>query len=51
MSKRNYAAKEIIIKLREVEVLCGQGKVQEAVRQMDITESRLTTDRGKNMTT
>ena len=39
MSKRNYAAEEIIIKLREAEVLCGQGKtIQEAVRQIGITE-------------
>lgn len=39
MSKRNYTAEEIIIKLREVEVLCGQGKtIGEAVRQIGITE-------------
>jgi len=39
MSKRNYTAEEIIIKLREVEVLCGQGKtVGEAVRQIAVSE-------------
>lgn len=39
MSKRNYTAEEIIIKLREVEVLCGQGKpVGEAVRQIGVAE-------------
>ena len=39
MSKRNYTAEEIIIKLREVEVLCGQGKtIGEAVRQIAVSE-------------
>jgi transposase-like protein len=39
MSKRNYTAEEIIIKLREVEVLCGQGKtIGEAVRQIGVAE-------------
>lgn len=39
MSKRNYTAEEIIIKLREIEVLCGQGKtVGEAVRQIGVAE-------------
>jgi len=39
MSKRNYTAEEIIIKLREVEVLCGQGKtIGEAVRQIGVSE-------------
>jgi putative transposase len=39
MSKKNYTAEEIIIKLREVEVLCGQGKtIGEAVRQIGVSE-------------
>lgn len=39
MSKKNYTAEEIIIKLREVEVLCGQGKtIGEAVRQIVVSE-------------
>jgi putative transposase len=39
MSKKNYTTEQIIIKLREVEVLCGQGKtIVEAVRQAEITE-------------
>jgi transposase-like protein len=39
MGKRNYKAEEIIVKLREIEILCGQGKtVAEAVRQAEITE-------------
>jgi transposase-like protein len=39
MSKKNYKAEEIIVKLREIEILCGQGKtVAEAVRQAEITE-------------
>ena len=39
MAKKNYTTEQIIIKLREVEVLCGQGKtIVEAVRQAEITE-------------
>ena len=39
MAKQNYSVEQIIVKLREVEVLCGQGKtVGEAVRQIGITE-------------
>ena len=39
MSKKNYTAEQIIIKLREIEVRCGQGKtIAEAVRQAEITE-------------
>jgi putative transposase len=39
MSKKNYSAEAIIIKLREVEVLCGQGKtIGEAVRQIGVSE-------------
>lgn len=40
MGKRNYTVEEIIIKLREVELFCGQGKtVSEAVRQIGVTEN------------
>jgi transposase-like protein len=39
MGKQNYTAEQIIIKLREVEVLCGQGRtVGEAVRQIGVSE-------------
>lgn len=39
MAKRKYTTEQIIIKLREIEVLCGQGKtIAEAVRQAEITE-------------
>jgi putative transposase len=39
MSKKNYTVEQIIIKLREIEVLCGQGKtIAEAARQAEITE-------------
>ena len=39
MARKNYKAEEIIVKMREIEVLCGQGKsVSEAVRQAEITE-------------
>jgi transposase-like protein len=39
MAKRNYTVDQIIVKLREIEVLCSQGKtVAEAVRQAEITE-------------
>jgi len=32
MAKKNYTTEQIIIKLREIEVLCGQGKtIAEAV--------------------
>jgi putative transposase len=35
----NYTVEQIIMKLREVEVLCGQGKpLQEAVRQIGVVE-------------
>ena len=40
MAKQNYTAEQIIVKLREVEILCGQGKtVAEAVRQIGVTEN------------
>ena len=39
MAKKNYTVEQIIIKLREIEVLCGQGKtIGEAARQAGITE-------------
>jgi putative transposase len=39
MVKKNYTAEQIIVKLREIEVLCGQGKtIAEAVRQAEISE-------------
>jgi len=39
MSKKNYTVEQIIIKLREVELSCSQGKsVAEAVRQIGVTE-------------
>ena len=39
MGRVNYTTERIIVKLREVEVLCGQGKtIVEAVRQIDISE-------------
>jgi len=40
MGKRNYTVEQIIVKLREVELYCGQGKtVSEAVRQIGVTEN------------
>ena len=39
MAKRKYTVEQIIIKFREIEVLCGQGKtIGEAARQVEITE-------------
>lgn len=39
MGKVNFTVEQIIIKLREVEVLCSQGKtIGEAVRQIGVTE-------------
>ena len=39
MTKRRYGAEEIIRKLREVEVLCGQGvSIGEACRKIEVTE-------------
>ena len=39
MAKKNYTVEQIIVKLREVELFCGQGKtIKEAVRQAEITE-------------
>ena len=40
MGKKNYTVEQIIVKLREVELYCGQGKtVSEAVRQIGVTEN------------
>ena len=39
MAKKKYTTEQIILKLRKIEVLCGQGKtVAEAVRNEEITE-------------
>ena len=39
MGKKNYTTEQIIVKLREIEVLCSQGKtISEAARQSEITE-------------
>jgi len=39
MGKQNYTMEKIIVKLREVELYCGQGKtVAEAVRQIGVSE-------------
>ena len=39
MGKQNYSVEQIIMKLREVEVLCSQGRaVGEAVRQIGVSE-------------
>jgi len=40
MANKNYTVEQIIIKLREVELFCGQGKsIGEAVRQAEISEN------------
>ena len=42
MGKARYTVEQIIVKLREIEVLCGQGNtIAEAVRQAGITEQTL----------
>jgi len=39
MARKNFTTEQIIVKLREIEVFCGQGKtIAEACRQSDITE-------------
>jgi len=39
MGKARYTTEQIIVKLREIEVLCGQGNtIAEAVRQAGIVE-------------
>lgn len=43
MAKVKYTPEQIIIKLREVEVLCGKGSsIAEAVRQIGVTEQTIT---------
>jgi transposase-like protein len=40
MPKRNYTPEQIIVILRKIEVLCGQGKtIGEAVKDQGITEN------------
>jgi len=40
MAKQNYTSDQIILKLREMEVLCSQGmSVAEGVRQIGVTEN------------
>ena len=40
MPKRNYTPEQIIVILRKIEVMCGQGKtISEAVKQAEITEN------------
>lgn len=39
MAKTRHTVEQIIVKLREIELFCGQGKtIAEAARQADITE-------------
>ncbi len=39
MARKNFTTEQIIVKLREIEVLCSQGKtVAEAARQAEITQ-------------
>lgn len=39
MARKNYTTEQIIVKLRQVELLCGQGKtILEACRQTEIPE-------------
>jgi transposase-like protein len=39
MGKRRYTTEQIIVKLREIEVLCGRGHtIGEAVRQAEVSE-------------
>jgi len=41
MGRQTYTAEQIIVKLREVELACNQGKsVAEAIRQIGVTEQR-----------
>jgi len=40
MARKNYSAEQIIVMLRKIEVLCGQGKpIVEAVKAQGITEN------------
>ena len=39
MARKRHSAEEIVAKLRQVEVLCGQGKaLAEAIRAIEVTE-------------
>ena len=39
MARKNYGTEEIIVKLREIEIMCNQGRtIAEAVKQAEITE-------------
>lgn len=39
MAKKNFTVEQIIIKLRKIKLLCGQGKtIEEEARQAEITE-------------
>jgi len=39
MERQKYTVEQIVVKLREVELYCGQGKtLAEAVRQIGVTE-------------
>jgi len=39
LGRKNYTIEQIIVKLREVEIHCGQGKtIGEAVRMIGVTE-------------
>ena len=39
MARKNFTVEQIILKLRKIEVLCGQGNtITEAARQEEITE-------------
>lgn len=39
MARKNFTTEQIIVKLREIELFCGQGKtLAEACRQSEITE-------------
>ena len=39
MARKKFTVEQIILKLREIEVLCGQGStIEEAARQEEITE-------------
>ena len=39
MGKQNYTPEQVILKLRNIEILCNQGKiVAEAVRQAEVSE-------------
>ena len=49
MARKNYTVEQIIVKLREVELHCNQGKtITEACRGLEITELRII-DGEKNM--